>query len=168
MCKNDAVPSFLSTSQKVGWRGWQERDDDWKKTRRALCGPPRADFHVAEDQLGGFEDAPVARVRAALILFRDEGAVDGEEAPPGMNRIGPGLQVGGIGLGQLPRGGDLPVFALVGSQNRQQVRHELLVTGHGILHGLVPIGAPESAHSLTLYSTCGAAGAPAAMVRFMR
>jgi len=35
-------------------------------------------------------------VRAALILFRDEGAVDGEEAPPGMNRIGPGLQVGGI------------------------------------------------------------------------
>jgi hypothetical protein len=62
------------------------------------------------------------------------------------------LQVGGIGLGQRPRGGDLPVFALVGSQNRLKVRHELLVTGHNGLHGSFPSARPESAHS-PAYST---------------
>jgi hypothetical protein len=123
-----------------------------EENKRALCGRPRADFHVTEDQLGGFEDTPVARVRAPLILFRDEGAVDVEEAPPGMNRIGPGLQVGGVGLGQRPRGGDLPVFAAVGRQNGQQVRYELMITGHGVLHGSFPLARRNQTHSLT-YST---------------
>src|ERR1051326_8038823 len=85
-----------------------------RKPGAPLRGRPRADFHVAEDQLGGLEDAPVPRVRAALLLFRDDGAVGVEETPPGMNRIAHGLQVGGVGLGQRPRVGDLPLFGAVG------------------------------------------------------
>jgi hypothetical protein len=131
-----------------------------------LRGRPRADFHVAENQLGGLEDAPVARVRAALILLRDDGAVDVEEMPPGMNRIARGLQVGGVGLGQRPRGGDLAVFAAVGRQNGQQVRHELMITGHGVLHGSFPLARRNQ--RIRSHIALRNSGRSAATVRFVR
>jgi hypothetical protein len=130
---------FCQHHEKTRPTGFAEQYDD-REIKRAYADV-RALIFTSPSTSSVASKIREWREWASLILFREDGAVHVQEASPGTNGIGAGLQVGGVGLGQRPRGGDLPIFAAVGGQNGQQVRHELLVPWDGVLHGFVPVTA---------------------------